>query len=153
MCFLEVVFLFLDLLWNIIYQNVQNRIPYRMVSIAMYLSKMGIFFLVSEFLKDEYLIQVAEWEPNRHNINCSYHMIKYCGENFIWISWDVFEKMLFRGSKNVFFACLQIDDVPSCTYFVSQGVSIGKWFSVSFDQAIQHTHKHVISKCSKWNSL
>jgi hypothetical protein len=84
-----------------------------MVSIAMYLSKMGIFFLVSEFLKDEYLIQVAEWEPNRHNINCSYHMIKYCGENFIWISWDVFEKMLFRGSKNVFFACLQIDDVPS----------------------------------------
>jgi len=42
--------LFLNLLWNIIYQNVQNRIPYRMVSIAMYLSKMGIFFLLSEVI-------------------------------------------------------------------------------------------------------
>ncbi len=50
MRFVQVVSLLLDLLWNIIYQNVQNRIPYRMVSIAMYLSKMGIFFILSEVI-------------------------------------------------------------------------------------------------------
>jgi len=50
MRFVEVVSLWSDLLWNIIYQNAQNRIPYRMVSIAMYLSKMGIFFILSEVI-------------------------------------------------------------------------------------------------------
>ena len=57
----------------------------------------------------------------------------------------MFLKMLFRWLTDM-------NDVPSCT-LKSQGVIIGKWFSVSLDQAIQHTYRHVISKCSKWNSL
>jgi len=50
MRFVQVVSLLLDLLWNIIYQNVQNRIPYRMIAIVMYLFLMGIFFILSEVI-------------------------------------------------------------------------------------------------------
>jgi len=50
MRFVQVVSLFLDLLWNIIYQNVQNRIPYRIIAIVVYSSLMGIFFILSEVI-------------------------------------------------------------------------------------------------------
>ena len=50
-------------------------------------------FLLSEFCKIEYLTQWVVWEQYRRDKNCSYHMIEYCGEHFIWILWVVSKKI------------------------------------------------------------
>ena len=86
MCFLEAFSLLPDLLLSIIYQTVQNRIPYRRVSIAMFLSLMGIFFIVSEVCYLKFLILKVVLEQNIQNKYFSYPIVNYCLENFILTS-------------------------------------------------------------------